>query len=55
MSLYIDLIMFKGVGEANSNLAPWRGEKPTPVQLKALQAYLDENNKGDTYEESEFI
>lgn len=55
MTLKIELIMFQGIGEAGCNLVPWRGEKPTPEQLKVLQDYLDENNKGDIYEESEFI
>lgn len=58
MTLKIDLVMFRGVGEAGCNLTVWRGDVPTKAQLKALQDYLNENNKGDanaTNEESEFI
>lgn len=55
MTLKVDLIMFNGVGEAGCNLAPWRGDKPTPAQLKALQDYLNENSKGASNAESEFI
>lgn len=55
MSLKIDLVMFKGIGEAGSNLTVWRGDTPTPAQLKALQDYLNEISKGETNEESEFI
>lgn len=55
MSLKIDLIMFKGEGEACNNLSVWRGEIPTAGQIKALESYLEQFKKGQNHEESEFI
>lgn len=40
--LVVDLIMFKGEGEASSNLAVWRGDEPQPQQLQALRDYLNQ-------------
>lgn len=41
MTLVVDLIMFKGEGEAGSTLAIWRGDEPQPQQLQALRDYLN--------------
>ena len=47
----IDLIMFKGIDEVGSNIAAWRGDKPTMQQLDVLQKYIDDNRE----EKNEFI